>query len=1343
MSAAIVATALVSCADDLGFSNSKQQKKADLTATIENTFPVTRMGMVETGIAPYQDPDNSDWGLGWTEGDEIRVFTVKQLAYNYYTLKEGFENTLEGEFELTKANLKAAENVGENLYAITDAQFVYGVSATEDNEARLTYTIPYRWKARTAAEEHVSDGVDVRKYPAPYWGIAIPEDFEAEGTSMTVSTKALTAFVRVDMTALPAETKYIVFTTHGNKINKVTETAAGVTPVLDGFYLAAPQPDGKNPVDFQDKMSWWEDHAQFITDGKSEAISGTFNTILDPDDIEATYLREDEGLEANANVTGQDKNMMYEGNGFSRLVTRDEIIVELSDKTPAVFYVPIIVRNEAEKKMYENLHVIAATALSKYSYAYIGTEIFNFHQTTFERGEYKFLSLNYENLGTICPATLNEHIKQANNRADRITILNVDNLVECGMGDDCLRHNLTPNTWDFDTYPINRIQVTGTGKLVLNLKAIQSTGAALADARGAVVTDQKTNNIPALYVMTKAGEPTGEIKDKVTVNLPQYFGNDQTASGYALLSKLPAYNLAIGSINGLDLQGITAFVEGSKTKCVTGRNTLLETDGETLKNAKDAGINVVTGLKALNVLAATTGDVYVYNIGEEPEVRDLNVLTQNQIDIRIDNSLVERLAFVDRPAKNESFVYTTGSSAIQKVLPISAVTENNAVTIATANTWQQDLTTNPSYVSMYSYWTGAALSNKARKMQGGGTIAAASADYDQHNIYTVAQLASVGEMDQATYIIPHLLVKDMWLGASTYLWKGAKATVNGFQLDGDNVPLRKLSMDPIAAAGVDGEVFYWDDPHMCCTTCGWQPAIYETTDAEDATEVSSFGLISSYINTSNNNDATIENINLSDVYFVTEASQKIGNIGSIIGKVENTRNFTMQNNDVTEPKIDVHGKYIGGMFGSIKLSANSGRVNLLNNNITDTDDEDGYIKSSDSYVGGLGGYIESHGIQMNNNSVILDGNIEAVAGEGATAEWVGGLLGYARISTQTGGGPGNQALYQIRANAVDVNDILTNDNYAGGIAGQIESAGLLDFGATAAAQRQTESVKADNIKAGKDYAGGFVGQLTTAGAVVCEAAVDIDQELSANQFAGGIFGLVNNTGTMTGNNPVYVDIYSADIEANLIKATEGYAGGEIGNMETGKLRIGGLTNGNVNNLTTDIDIETLSGAYAFGGVIGGNTINSTIDINTRRAGTEANPQSNTIIIDVANWANPQADLEAYFDPDNADSKSHRAGTASNVIGYLTGNLNITEALDFDEETSLFTVNDNLDADAKEAIGYKYHTDEQGNIPSGKWYWGDTNGLVGYGNASYWINGTAVKSQQPGGFNLFKNYDNWE
>lgn len=1314
MSAAIVATALVSCSDDLGINSAKQQSKADLTATIENTLPVTRMGMVETagGIA---DIDN--WGLGWTEGDLIRVFTVNQLVYNQYKLKAGSEGTLEGEFELESKNLTDASVVGQNLYGITDAQFVYGVSATKDGEARLTYTIPYRWSA-AESQRTVENAVNVRKYPAPYWGLAIPEDPSlAAGTGMTLSTSALTAFVRVDMTSLPTGTKYIVFTTHGNALNIKNEDGADV---LDGFMLAAPKANGEAPADFNDKLSWWyeEDataggykNAQFITDGKSEPLSGTFNTILNAQKPASSWLKVDEGLEANANVNGQDVNMMYEGNGFSRLVTRDEIIIELTPNTPAVFYVPIIVRGGdwSEKDLqnddvYENLHVIAATQLSKYSYCYVGTEIKNFHQEAFRRGEYKFLSLNFVDLGEVCPCELNKKIEEVNNRADRTSILNVDILKKC----DHVAHTTT-NGWNLTKYPKNKILVSGTGKLVLNIKAIEDeTGAALADATGAVVTDQKTNNVPALYVTTSKAVPAGAINDKVTINLPQKDDN------FALLSDLPAYNVVIGSVDGRDLTKWIAYVKGSKTKCVTGHNVLA--DGETLKDIKDAGINVVAGLNTLNVLEGTTGDLFINQINEveEPEILNVNIETANQIDILITNGLVESLNFASRTPSNEAYVYTTGSSAIQKVLPITAVNDNVA-TVATEGI--------PSNVSMYSYWTGAALSQKALKATSATIKANATKDYDIATVYTVAQLASVGEEkgadadDGVNYNIPHKLVKDMWLGAKTYPWIGALATVAGFSLDGENVPLRKMSFQDQGTIAGDGP-YYVDDPHMCCTTCGWKPAIYSNAGADGVTELTALGLIRRYFN--RGNDAVlIENVNLSDVWF--ETTNAFNWIGSIIGSVVAGGTFTMQNNNVTEPKFDVAGDNIGGMAGAILCN---GGVTLINNKIKDTDDEAGYIKSSKSNVGGLVGTIDDKGKSViNNNEVDLDGNIEG-AGQ------VGGIAGELRLADES----------EVIGNTVDVDDILATGSFAGGIAGKITKATRLVFGKSKAADRETESVKADNIKASQNYAGGFAGYLNaTANVIVCEAVVDVETELSAGeQFAGGLFGSTNLGAKLISR--------SADIEVGTLKAAEGFAGGEIGYVEAGQVFVGSKSEAGFSDLVTDIDITKLSGAYAVGGVIGGNSNNSEIELATAKMGTEAEPANNTIDINVAGWENLKKDapgFATYFDPAAADSKSHKAGTHSNVIGYLTGDINIIIAKDFDGETPLMIVTDNLDKTAKENVGYKFHTDEQGNIPAGKAYWGDTNGMVGYGNASYSINGTPVIAQGTNGFNLFKTEANYE
>lgn len=1317
MSAAVVATALVSCADDLGFSNANKQQKSDLTATIENSFPITRMGMIETGIAPYEDAANSDWGLGWTEGDQIRVFTTKQLVYNSYELNPASANTLEGDFLLKKKELNAADIVGENLYAITDAQFVYGVSATPEGEARLTYTIPYRWNAsKTQATNTAADAVNVRKFPAPYWGIATPDDPSlAENTGMSVGTKALTAFVRVDMTSLPAGTKYVVFTTHGNAINVKDEDG---NVVKDGFYLAAPKPNGSNPEGFKDNLTWWAGetggvaNAQFITDGKSEPLSGTFNTILNAEDPTKSWLTPDEGLEDNANVTGQDEDMMYEGLGFSRLVTRDEIIIELTPNTPAVFYVPIIVRGGGTKLAddglrYENLHVIAATKLSKYAYAYVGTEIYNFHQERFYRGQYKFLSLNFQDLGDVCPAELNKAIELANNRADRTSILNVGKLIKCTH-----TAHTTAQGWDLNKYPVNRINVSGTGKLVLNLKAIEDgTGAALASATGAVVTDQKTNGSPALYVTTAKAVPEDEIEDKVTINLPQDLG-ETAAEKPALLSKLPAYNVVIGSIDGKDLTKWYAYVEGSKTKCVTGHNLLLN-NAEEFKKLNDAGINVVAGLKELNVLESTTGDLFVNQISdEEPEILNLNIQTPNQIDILITNGLVESLNFVNRSATNEAYVYTTGSSAIQKVLPIANV-DANVATIGAGI---------PNRVSMYSYWTGAALSQKAlTKASGTAAGYAAAETYDCGTVYTVAQLASVGEKTTAKYNIPHLLVKDMWLGASTYPWIGAKASVDKFELDGENVPLRKMTFQ--TTEGKPGQdTYYVDDPHMCCTTCGWTPAIYSNGAEGTTDKLQNLGLIRQYWSNTADNEAIIENVNLSDVY-VNAPDLGIKNIGSIIGWVVTPGKFTMQNNNVTEPKIYAGSANIGGMAGGISAET----VILNDNNVKDTEDQAGYVKSKGSSVGGLVGRISPLAAgkdvtaNINNNEVNLDGNIEG-------NNEVGGIIGRGHFTQES----------EIIGNTVEVEDIVASDSWAGGIVGRIQS-GKLIFGKSPLADRETESVTAKNIKAGKNYAGGFAGQLTAEGNVnVCEAVVDVETELSAGEsYAGGLYGWATTTEKLINR--------SADIEVGTLKAAEGFAGGEIGYVDAGSVLVG--SKDNFNTLATDIDITKMSGAFAVGGVIGGNSNNSEIEVATAKVGTDEATavKDNTIDINVAGWENLKKNdpgFAKFFDPDAADSKSHKAGTHSNVIGYLTGDMNIIIAKNYDGD-ELFAVTDNMDKTAKDNVGYKFHTDEQGTIPAGKAYWGDTNGYVGYGNASYKINGKAVIAQGTNGFNLFKSEANYD
>lgn len=537
----------------------------------------------------------------------------------------------------------------------------------------------------------------------------------------------------------------------------------------------------------------------------------------------------------------------------------------------------------------------------------------------------------------------------------------------------------------------------------------------------------------------------------------------------------------------------------------------------------------------------------------------------------------------------------------------------------------------------------------------------------------------IGGSATAEYSIPAELVNDMWLGANNpkYLWVGAKANIEGFKFDGRNVPLRKISMQTIEDAAVSGTTFYVDDPHMCCTTCGWVPAVYGNTDGADATPIDAFGLIRSYTGTS----AEIKNVNLSDVYFQTDKA--INNIGSIIGKVD-AGELTLEGNTVTNPKIDVAGNNIGGLAGYVKLT---GALNVNNNLVSEDGEEVGYVKTAEKYVGGLIG-----------------------KAEGAAAT-------------------------DFLANMVKLRGDIDAKEYAGGLVGDLGATGVVTFGLGAKENR--DLVKVANIKA-KDggFAGGFAGNIATTAATnpairVNLGEVTVSGEISAtDMYAGGLFGQV-----ASGVKAAEIRQNSAAIKVGTIEAVEGFAGGETGYVKTGTLNIG---RDEATQVTT-IEINKMSGAYAIGGIVGGNSNNSPVNVIT--ANQEPNVNA-SIDVNIKDWNNTKKDnFAGYFT--EPDSKAQRAGTISNVIGYLQGGaLNITIAKD-GEDKDLLTVVDVLDGAKKEALGYKFHRDENWNLLSGANFWGDTNGFVGYGKASYNINGTPVVAQAEDGFNLFKTDANYK
>lgn len=1284
MTAAVAVAMMASCTDDLQLGNNRLlDSDADLVGVINDNRPdFTRMGMYEGTVAPW-DEGTCDWGLVWTQGDQVRVFTLEQLTYNYYQLKDGSANAPKGEFLKKNAESKL---VGDNKYAITDAQFVYGVSATKDGEARLTYTIPYRWKAgygKNAAG--TADVVNVKKFPAPYWGLA-KETGSGEDVKLDVGFDPMTAFLRIEMDKLPAGTKYIVLTTHGDPYAIANEGAGTpAAPVVgdpDAFSIA----DGdKVSPDFIAKVNGKTDlnsdwvalaNGGLITNinnGKAEPISGTFNTLLKT----GAQLAPDDGIKEDGSEAED---------GFSRLVTRDEIIIELDlAHSPKIFYVPVIANT------YKNLHVVAAKAVSRYAYRYVGTLLHTFKDFEFENGGYYFLTKNLVNLGEVSTVELNAAIKAVNTRADRNSVLNVDNLINITKpttNDQWTAlvnkiNNMLGTTYtkaDIEGFAWDRIKVQGSGSLEINLKKITETPG-VANGTSSLrsdITNYGASGKTLFVTDDVTADKAIEATNKVTIRLPHQISdgptsNPTTDADYELKVNLPTYNAELGSIDGKNLKNLVVLAQISKTKCVTGHN-LKNNDGTDILDKKDAAFNLVTGVEDLNILAASEGDVFINNIAEnladQLEVNNaLNIQTLKDIDVRVDNALVKQIAVLEREPQGEVYIHSTGSSAFQLVNPITSVGADYSSTVSDAI---------PDDVTMHSYWTGAALNAEF----------AGIAAYDCGRVYTTAQLASMGEKiggsGTAVYYIPAELVNDMWLGARKYRWVGAAATVENFSFDGNNVPLRKMNMTSSLDDAVGSKKVYVDDPHMCCTTCGWKPAVYGTINGAAATALKSIGLIRSYINTGSS--ANIQEANVSDVEFI-ETTAGVNCIGSIVGKVE-AKGLTLNYNTVTNPKITVSGDSIGGMAGKVKLSG---------------------------------------ALVVTNNLVSEDGQ-ETTCQITSTKNFVGGLIGCAEGATTA----------DFLANAVKLNGaIQAGKAYAGGLAGNLAATDVVTFGGMLNQKPANDIVKVTKIMA-KDgsYAGGFAGKVATTKAndpavLVNWAEVTVSDSISSSlYYAGGLFGQAQS-----GGKNGEIRLKTAAIKAGTINAVEGFAGGETGYVKAGTLNVGN----NVAASATTIEVGTMSGAYAVGGVVGGNSNNAPVFVFT----ANYEPLENsTIDIKIGDWKNTKdADLEAYFGA--PDSDRQRAGTMSNVIGYLQGaGIEFIIGKDKDDN-ELLTVDDKMTAAKKIAVGYKSHRDENWNALSGAKYWGDTNGFVGYGKATYSINNIAVVSQAEDGFNLFKTDANYK
>ena len=1362
MTAAAAVVAVVGCTDDLGLEQqSMKLQQGDMKVTIENRFEKsTRMAMQEVaGANPWDSGSDAGWGWVFVKDDQVRCYTAEAMDYEVYNLTGG-ENTNQGLFTRVKGFTRIQPD-GKNRWAVTDAQFVYSVSPDFDGNAWLTYTIPYKYATDSEIPKDDDNeeipNVDIRKFPAPFWGYATVEDTEAEDADLHVGIKALTSFLRIEMKELPDDAQYIVLTTHGYA--SVEEEVDGAKVDYDGFQIVQPLSNtsyttvegcGKKPaqvkikgeaVNFSDTYAWWEQNVDTITDATSEPLSGTFTTALKVSednkrtskdwrqntkgnsDDEYPVLHVDEGL-ADGTLYGGD----YDMDGISRLVTKDEIVIDVTKyktkNTDGVFYVPIITQH------YNNLYVLAVTYMNpKKPYKYVGTILGNFYDTWPARGQVLKLNTNMMNLGTVCAHDLNYaiwKINQANKyKISSTNVLNVDTLIECPeeIGnsiaetpspkhfykvDDKVYHNgnlrVNEEQWE---RPNDQILVQGEGQLVININNIQAQpkdqnaySAVRSDLKDKTKDIEDNGSSHVLFVSDVDNHAKGQkirsswqgisTDNSVLINLPKDWSEESDVK--VLLSDLPTYNVIIAANDAYEpaeqpgAKYLDVFAYGSATNFTSGHDAKFDTE---IKNETAAAIKVISGIRTLYVMDDTKGDVYVQPAtGEKVEINQgIDIRTKNGIDVRLDNAMAKEVLWQKSSNNNENLFITTGSSAVQRI----GVRDNKFGYEETTLDNMDDNADKPNDVTLLSFWTGYALDKQALNVK----------DYDNGRIYTVAQLASMGEeigyvdptatetadVDKSTtaeYKISNL-VRNMWLGGKLYGWVGPKVTIKDFVFDGNSRSLLNMYMPNLVGTAGDtyDQPVYAADPHICCTTCGFkQNALYYNPGAAgtDAEVLESWGLIRSIVN---GGDATIINVNLNDV----RADQDVtNNIGSLIGLVNITGNLSFDYDRVGEVNINVPKKlYIGGMVGSLNNAADvTVKMSQVGNSYGNT----GYVKGK-QYVGGMFGRLGTNDV---NNLTVEDSKV-SLKEVTATEDRVGGIAGWAKLTENT----------DMDAVSVTVKDLISAKEYSGGLYGELE------------AKKNTwdeVAVVAGDIKATNgNYAAGQVAYLTATSIEGTDNSVVADNIYAKGQFAAGLIGY---------DDAATVNLTDNDVTVKTIEAGDGYVGGFVAYAHQGEVTVGTHPNLDsdyrdfVNNVTVT---EALKGAYNVGGLVGyvANTAEVWVKTGNNKGVNrpEENVKSHSYVnVDVKSFANTKGEgtdaLKSYYNPEGTEGMADKVGTFSNLVGQLKGLLIVNE--------KYMTVKDYLQSEMKEKVGYKVRVDQSATDGTIRKYWGDNNGYVGYGNA---------------------------
>lgn len=163
-------------------------------------------------------------GVTWSERDSLDVYTLASTSRYCYTLSGGQGSTT-ATFNRQPSTVTIKDDA--DCYALTAAQNIYGVSATEGSHMKLSYQLPAEYDAWQLSSENGSVLMNV-----PSWGLLT---FDGNGRPST-TLKTLTAFLAVDLSKVPEDARSILITTHNSiRLNGV-DMAGGAGEPLTGIF---------------------------------------------------------------------------------------------------------------------------------------------------------------------------------------------------------------------------------------------------------------------------------------------------------------------------------------------------------------------------------------------------------------------------------------------------------------------------------------------------------------------------------------------------------------------------------------------------------------------------------------------------------------------------------------------------------------------------------------------------------------------------------------------------------------------------------------------------------------------------------------------------------------------------------------------------------------------------------------------------------------------------------------------------------------------------------------------------------------------------------------------------